>query len=76
MNKYIRKGWKLFAINIQDVEAKGEQQIENFMVLIDFKYVYPQEISILPPKQDLDFSIELTPGSVSASKSPHHMSAP
>ena len=30
-NKYIRKGCKLFAINMQDVEAEKEQQIEDFL---------------------------------------------
>ena len=37
--------------------------------------MFPKEILELPPKRDLDFSIELTPGSVPASKAPYHMSA-
>ena len=38
--------------------------------------MFPEEIHGLPLKQDLEFSIELTPGSVPASKSPYRMSAP
>ena len=38
--------------------------------------MFPKEILGLPPKQDLDFSIELTLGSVPASKAPYRMSAP
>ena len=74
-NKCIRKGCKLFAVNIQDIEAEREQHIEEFIVIIDFKDVFPEEIQGLPSKRDLDFSIELTPGSVLASKSPYRMSA-
>ena len=43
---------------------------------MDFKDVFPKEILRLPPKQDLDFSIELTQGAISSSKSPYRMSAP
>ena len=63
-------------MNIQDIEAKREQHIEDFPFLVDFKDVFPKEISGLPLKQDLNFSIELTPGSVPASKSPYHMRTP
>ena len=70
-----RKGWKLFAVNIQNIEAEREQHIEEFPVLVDFKDVFPEEIPGLPPKQDLEFSIELTPQSVLASKAPYNMSA-
>ena len=68
--KCIRKGCKLFAVNIQDIKARREQHIEDFLVLVDFTNVFLEEIQGLPPKRDLDFSIELTPRSVSTSKSP------
>ena len=61
---------------MQDVEVEREQQIEEFLVLVDFKDVFPKETLVLPPKHDLDFSIELTPGSIPASKFPYRMSAP
>ena len=74
--KCVRKGYKLFAMNIQDVESDREQRIEYFPILEEFKDVFLEEIPGLPPKRDLDFSIELTPGSISASKAPQCMSAP
>ena len=76
MKKHIRKGFKLFVVNIQDVEAEREQNIKEFPVLVELTDVFPKEIPGLPSKRDLDFSIELTPRSVSASKSPYRMSAP
>ena len=60
-NKCIRKGCKLFAVNIQDIEAEREQHIEELPFLVEFKVVFPEEILGLPLKRDLDFSIELTP---------------
>ena len=74
-NKCIRKGCKLFVVNIQDLDSKREQCIEDFTILEEFKDVIPEEIPILPLKQDLEFSIKLTSGSVSASKATYHMSA-
>ena len=76
MKKCVRKGWKLFAVNIWDVEFDRQQHIEYFPVFEEFKDVFPKEIPRLPPKLDLDFSIELNPTSVPASKFPYHMSAP
>ena len=74
--KCIRKGFKLFAVNIQDIEDEREQHIKEFPVLVDFTDVFLEVIPGLPPKQDLYFSIELTLGSVPASKSPYRMSTP
>ena len=42
--KCFRRGCKLFAVNIQDIEAKREQNIQEFSVLIEFKDVFPKEI--------------------------------
>ena len=66
----------MFAINIRDIESDREQCIEDFPVIEEVKDVFPKENPGLPLKRDLDFSIELTPGSVLASKSPYGMSAP
>ena len=74
--KCIRKGCKLFAVNIQDVEAEREKHIEEFSFLIDYMDIFPEEIPGLPLKRDLYFSIELAIGLVPASKSPYYMSSP
>ena len=66
----------MLAVNIWDIESEKEQWIQDFPVLVEFKDVFPKEIPGLPLKRDLEFSIELTPGSVPASKSPYRMIAP
>ena len=58
------------------MDSEREQCIEYFTVLEEFKDAFLEEITVLPPKWDLNFSIALTPGSVSDSKSPYRMSAP
>ena len=38
--------------------------------------VFPDEIPGLPPKRDIDFTIELVPGAAPMSKTPYRMSTP
>ena len=44
VKKCVRKGCKLFEVNIQDVESDREQHIEDFPILEKFKDVFPKEI--------------------------------
>ena len=74
-NKCIRKGCKLFVVNIQNIEVVREQHIEDFLVLVDFKDVFPKQIPRLPLKREFYFSKEMTPGSGPASKSPYRINA-
>ena len=41
--KCFRKSCKLFAVNIQDIEAEREQHIKDFPVLVEFKDVFHEE---------------------------------
>ena len=38
--------------------------------------LFPDEIPGLPPKRDIDFTIELVPGAAPVSKAPYRMSTP
>ena len=42
----------------------------------EFNDVFPEEITGLPPKRDIDFTIELVPRAVLVSKTPSRMSTP
>jgi hypothetical protein len=35
--------------------------LENHPILREYKYVFPEEVLVLPPIRDIDFSIELLP---------------
>ena len=41
---------------------------QNYQVLQEFRDVFLDEILGLPPKRDIDFTIELVPGAVPVSK--------
>ena len=45
-------------------------------MLQEFKDVFPDEILGLPPKRDIDFTIELVPRAALVSKTPYKMSTP
>jgi hypothetical protein len=49
--------------------------IEDYVVLKEFEYVF-KEIPGLPPKRDIDFSINMMPGAAPVSKTPYRMSTP
>jgi hypothetical protein len=49
--------------------------IEYYAVLKEFEDVF-KEITILPPKRDIDFSINLMPGPTPVAKIPYRMSTP
>ena len=50
--------------------------LEEFHVLQEFRDVFLDEIPGLPPKRDIDFTIELVPGAAQVSKTPYRMSTP
>ena len=49
-------------------------RLEDFHVLQEFRDVFPNEIPGLPPKSDIDFTIELVSGKASVSKTPYRVS--
>ena len=56
-----------------DDETPG---LEDFHVLQEFRVVFPDEILGIPPKRDIDFTIELVSGAALVSKTPYMMSTP
>ncbi|GJU21923.1 hypothetical protein Tco_1155265, partial [Tanacetum coccineum] len=50
----------------------GNKQ-EEIMVVRDFPEVFPDELSGLPPVQEIKFQIELIPGAMPVAKSPYRM---
>jgi len=50
--------------------------LENIHVIQEFADVFSEEIPGLPPKRDIDFTIELVPGAAPVSRAPYRMSTP
>jgi hypothetical protein len=52
----------------------NKPSLEDHPILREYKYVFPEEIPCLPPRRDIEFSIELVPGVVLMSRAPYRMS--
>jgi hypothetical protein len=76
MKKYCRKGCSLYAIQVLESVKDDKPNLEDHPILREYKDVFPEEVPGLPPRRDIDFSIELTLGAVPASRMPYRMSTP
>ena len=74
LKKFCRKGCQLYAAHILEAPENETPRLEEFHVLQEFRDVFPNEILGLPPKRDIDFTIELVPGAAPVSKTPYIMS--
>jgi hypothetical protein len=56
-----RKGYQLYAAHVEEPANTKGPSLDNFSILQEFEDVF-QEISGLPPRREIDFSIELVLG--------------
>ncbi|KAG7633139.1 Retrotransposon gag domain [Arabidopsis suecica] len=54
-------------------EEKQSPKLEDIPVVSDFTEVFPEDIPDLPPSRDVNFTIELIPGTSLISKAPYRM---
>jgi hypothetical protein len=73
LKKCYRKGYQLFATHVEEASKDEISNIGDHAVLKEFEDVF-QEVPRLPPKRDIDFSVNLMPGAAPVSKSPYRMS--
>ena len=73
LKKCYRKSCELFVDHVEEVAKDEVSNIEDHAVLKDFEYVF-QEVPGLPPKRDIDFSVNLMAGATLVSKAPYRMS--
>jgi hypothetical protein len=76
VKKYCKKGCSLYAIQILNSVEDSKPSLEDHPILREYKYVFLEEVPGLPPRRDIDFSIELIPGVVPMSRAPYRMSTP
>ncbi|KAG8483076.1 hypothetical protein CXB51_021971 [Gossypium anomalum] len=70
--KYLRKGYEAyltFLLNTQVFESK----IESVPVVCEFLDVFPEELPGLPPVREVEFGIELVPGTAPISIAPYRI---
>ena len=76
LKKFCRKGFQLYVAHILEETENEAPRLEDFHVLREFRDVFHDDIPGLPPKRDIDFTIELVPRATLVSKKPHRMSTP
>jgi hypothetical protein len=74
MKKYCRKGCPLYAIQVLESVEDDKLKLEDHPILREYKDVFLKEVPSLPPRRDIDFSIELAPATVPVSRTPYRMS--
>ena len=76
LKTFYRKGCQLYESHILEETKDETPRLEDFQVFQEFRDVFPNEIPGLPPKCDIDFTIELVPGAKPVSNTPYRMSTP
>jgi hypothetical protein len=59
--------------NFYAIDVLPPLEIHDVLVVCDFPDVFPEELPGMPPDQDVEFVIELVPGTAPISKRPYHM---
>ncbi|XP_019183692.1 PREDICTED: uncharacterized protein LOC109178486 [Ipomoea nil] len=72
MRKYMSKGHEVYLCTLQDLDAKDES-LEKIAVVREFPDIFPDEIPGLPPVREVEFSVDLQPGTAPISKVPYRM---
>lgn len=75
--KCLRKKCQIYAVQVGYANQKDKTTaLDNIPVVQEFADVFPEEVPGLPPKRDIDFTIELIPGVAPVSQAPYRMSVP
>eukprot|EP00253_Pinus_taeda_P010499 PITA_10499 len=75
--KCIRKGCQVYAIQVGYANSKDKTAVlNNIPVIQEFADVFTEEIPGIPPRRNIDFTIELVPGAAPVSRAPYRMSVP
>jgi len=64
------KGCHLYLIHAEDLVVGEQVHIEDYLILQELYDIF-KEILGLPPKRDIDFAIDLIPGTTYVSKKPY-----
>ncbi|XP_060674056.1 uncharacterized protein LOC132804125, partial [Ziziphus jujuba] len=70
--KLLNKGCQGYLAHVIDTRVSGVR-LEDMPVVRDFPDVFPEELPGLPPEREVDFPIELIPGTVPISLPPYRM---
>ncbi|KAG8485757.1 hypothetical protein CXB51_019149 [Gossypium anomalum] len=70
--KYVRKGCEAYLAYVLD-SKESEKRLESVPVVCEYSDVFPEELPGLPPIREVEFGIELVPGTTPISIAPYRM---
>eukprot|EP00253_Pinus_taeda_P021183 PITA_21183 len=74
---WLEKHWSLVDCKTKVIYYRDQQgNAGNQATSAEFTDVFPKEIPGLPPRRNIDFTIELVPGAAPVSRAPYRMSVP
>ncbi len=68
----LRKGYDAYLAYVLDTKV-SESKIQTVPVVCEFSDVFPEELPGLPPEREVEFSIDLIPGTTPISIAPYRM---
>ena len=71
-NCLLRKGCQGFLASVVELQS-GESEIGDIPIVREFSDVFPDDLPGLPPDREIEFSIDLLPGTAPISKAPYRM---
>ncbi|XP_019431098.1 PREDICTED: uncharacterized protein LOC109338343 [Lupinus angustifolius] len=72
MEKLLKNGTQVFMM-LAALEKEGRAEIQSLPVVRDFSKVFPEDIPGLPPVREIEFDIDLVPGTGPISIAPYRM---
>ena len=69
MLQKLYQGYLAYAIEVRDSGSR----LEDIPVVREFSDVFPEDLPRIPPDREIDFQIELAPGTEPISKAPYRM---
>ncbi|KAG8472900.1 hypothetical protein CXB51_034785 [Gossypium anomalum] len=70
--KHVRKGCEVYLAYVFD-DKELEKKLESVPVVCDYPDIFPEELPGLPPVREVEFGIELVPGTTPISTAPYRM---
>ncbi|XP_076893089.1 uncharacterized protein LOC143545013 [Bidens hawaiensis] len=70
-NNCLRKGCLAFMVYV--TEGPKEKKLEDVPIVLEFSDVFPEELPGIPPERDVEFRIDLVPGTAPIAKSPYRL---
>jgi hypothetical protein len=70
--RMLRKGCRGYLATVRDTQ-QDELKLENIPIVSEFPEVFPEDLPGLPPDREIEFSVDLLPGSGPISKAPYRM---